>query len=520
MFDTILEFLSRLVFSSFSLGKKYWWITLGLVILLIVVIFFAGGDDETVNETVPVIPLVTAGTVAEVGSSDSTKFVGTVRSVSEADIQAERGGRVTSVPVKVGDNVSAGSIIATLENSAERAVVLQAEGAYEAVLAQAEQSGTGLDSARTTLDTANRTAVNEFKSAYATVANILVSDIDIYFSNPDGATIGLRIQGFDRTSVINNSRTSLKTVMQTWQTEASRIDTNVDTESLIDSAKQKTNQVIALVDELLSVSTRASDSMSISVADRQARITALTGTKNALLGVVSGLDGAKTGVTNAKSALKQAEISASGAGPSVTDAQIKQALGNLRGAQANLAKTILRSPISGQIEVLRVQTGDFLSPQTSVARVANKSGLLISIFVGQNDLADFALGEEVKLDGNSTGTVVSIAPAIDSTTQKTEIKISTASDNLTNGSTVSVSKIGGTSVTSSKIEVPITAIKFADKDGSIFVIEDNKLKAVPVEVGTISGSLVTILSGLDADTVFVFDARGRSEGETVEVRNK
>jgi len=54
-------------------------------------------------------------------------LVGTVRAVSEAQIQAERGGRVTSVRVKAGDFISAGTIIATLENASEYASLLQAE---------------------------------------------------------------------------------------------------------------------------------------------------------------------------------------------------------------------------------------------------------------------------------------------------------------------------------------------------------------------------------------------------------
>ena len=58
-----------------------------------------------------------------------------VEAVSEANLQAETGGRITSVSVDVGDTVSAGKVLATIESSAQRAALVQAQGAYEAAVA-------------------------------------------------------------------------------------------------------------------------------------------------------------------------------------------------------------------------------------------------------------------------------------------------------------------------------------------------------------------------------------------------
>jgi multidrug efflux pump subunit AcrA (membrane-fusion protein) len=65
------------------------------------------------------------------------------------------------------------------------------------------------------------------------------------------------------------------------------------------------------------------------------------------------------------------------------------------------------------------------------------------------------------------------------------------------------------------ITIPITAIKFTDTTGSVFVVENEKLVARPVVLGTVSGSMVTVLEGIDATTPFVVDARGKTAGESV-----
>jgi hypothetical protein len=52
----------------------------------------------------------------------------------------------------------------------------------------------------------------------------------------------------------------------------------------------------------------------------------------------------------------------------------------------------------------------------------------------------------------------------------------------------------------------------------MFTVVDGKLKSVPVELGPIVGSLITIVSGIERTTEFVLDGRGRAEGQQVEVK--
>jgi RND family efflux transporter MFP subunit len=240
-----------------------------------------------------------------------------------------------------------------------------------------------------------------------------------------------------------------------------------------------------------------------------------------LTGNVQALRAAKTGIASAEEGVRQAAISGTG-NPEVSaaQAQVTQALGALRAAQANLEKTILRSPLSGTLEILRVNEGQFIQAFTPVALVTSAGGLEVSIFIGERERDQFAVGEEVVIDGVASGTVVNIAPAIDPVTQKIEVKVATNAQDLVNGTTVRVTKPTQSEqrTENTSVRVPITALKFTNEAPAMFTVVDGVLTAIPVEIGEVSGSYVTILSGLDDSTKFVRDVRGKNVGQAVTVK--
>jgi len=515
---SVVDRVGRFVRSPWT--KKKLGITGAIVavLLMFVVMIFGGTEPEQeVATTLP--PVVRVATIASLEGADTATFVGTVRSVSEADIQSERGGRVTSVRVAAGATVAAGTIIATLENASEQAALLQAQGAYEAALAAGRQSEVGVSEAATALDRTEATTVTNIAAAYNSVLGTVKTEIDIYFANPQSPVPGLRINGQGSTEQINQARVALNQSLGRWQTESNQLTPNSNLDAAISNARQYTGETIALVDLLIGALSRNTSGDGAADAARKADIARLTGVRSGLLGIKSSLQNDAATLAGARDAVTRAQINANNSGPSAANAQITQALGALRAAQANLEKTIFRSPITGTVEVLRVKTGDFLSPQTQVARVAGCRGLEVSVFIGEFDRPQFVVGEMVRINDTATGTIVNIEPAIDPVTRKSEVKIATSDTTLVNGDTVSVSlaSSGVSTTTTTRLQVPITAVKFTDTDGVVFTVENNRLKALPIEVGPINGSLVTVLSGIDATTEFIIDARGKTDGEEVEV---
>ncbi len=113
-----------------------------IILLLIVSIIIFSLQDKTAvitikkEEAIKTVTLASVYSLAE--SSKSFPILGTVSSVSEAVIRSESSGKLTRVYKSLSDKVVAGELIATFENSAERAGLLQAEGAYDAAIASKE----------------------------------------------------------------------------------------------------------------------------------------------------------------------------------------------------------------------------------------------------------------------------------------------------------------------------------------------------------------------------------------------
>lgn len=497
-------------------------IRLGALLLVIIVsISFSNNEVETTQE-LSLPPVVFTGTVMDILNTSDVSFIGTVRAVSEAQIQSEISGRVTAVYVKPGDEVSAGAILASLENASQQATLLQAEGAYEAALANAAQSEISVDDAQNVLLSSQNNAVSVYRDAYTTIRTEVLNTLDTFYGDPDSSTVpGVRIRDVD-TNYLNNTRVQIERMLTDWRNSSDALTPSSDLDASLTEAQENVRLVIRLTDTLITATSKAS---SVDMLDGKlvtSYTSGLTATRATLNDTLSSLTGAETTLTTARENLRRAQIGGSNnSDVSLANAQVKQALGTLRSAQANYEKTVFRTPIAGTVNSMRVQTGDFISAFTQVSEVANNNALQISIYAGEADLSRFTLGGTVRINEDITGTITSIAPAIDSETQKTEIKIATESDILTNGSTVTVRLDTVEAVDETKpIIVPISAVKFNATDGFMFTVQDGKLVSVPVTIGDILGSYITITSGISLETEFVLDARGLSEGEAVEAIRK
>lgn len=495
-------------------------LVVAILALVLVGIYVSGrGQAETEIESLP--PVVSITTAQQYAGQSIINLIGTVRAFSEAAVTAERAGRVTSVRVGLGDTVTAGQIIATLENASEQAAVLQAEGSYEAALAASAQSSVGTAEANTRIRTAQNSAITNVKTAFTTVEGIVVNNIDQFFSSPDTSVPGLKIDGSGNTAVLNSTRVQFQSLLPEWQSRVNTVSPDSDIDTEIAYALAQVQRTLIFVDTFISTFNNQGRNGRYTETELQSFGTTFNGLRNSLIQTQALLDSTQTELANARDALARAELAASGGTTSAADAQVKQALGSLRAAQATLAKTIIRTPITGTVNILSVRTGDFIGAQSQIAEVANNNALEVVTFVGENDRNLISVGEEVLIENAFKGIITEIAPAVDAATGKTEVRIASESDTLQNGDSVNlVRTVAADSVQSDRVVVPLSAIKFQITDGLLFVIENNVLVTRPVTLGTIRGGSVEITEGLTADEAFVIDARGLVEGTVVEAVTK
>jgi RND family efflux transporter MFP subunit len=514
------------VFSSFKDLMRNKVILMISVLLISAIIYGVTTKPAEVEEVTATtdtnLTMVETTTPASYNDNQSLSLIGNVRAFSEAQVTSEVAGRVVNVNVTLGQSVGAGAIIASLENASQRAAVIQAEGAYDAAVAGASQNVRQNDSsvrnAEISLENAQDGVITAIQGSFNTVNNALVGTIDQFYANPTGLMPGIRISRTD-TTYLRNERRAFQTIIEEWHTATDNLSYDATTLNLLTESQNHTERLLQVTDHLIEATSNGRDD---TLAGRE--VTSYTpeliSTRGALVNTIQSLRSARNTLTQAEESLQRASIADTSTDSSLTDAQIKQALGSLRAAQANLEKTIIRTPISGTVNSLAIRTGDFINSFAPVAVVANNSALEIITFVSDDELELISEGDEVTIEGEFVGTVTQIAPAVDATTRKTEVRIATEETDIVNGDTVTITKnIEPSEDIDTTIQLPLTAVRFERDDGFIFTIEDGVLVAQAVTLGNILGNSVEVLSGIDRNQEFVVDARGLVTGTEVEIAN-
>ena len=308
--------------------------------------------------------------------------------------------------------------------------------------------------------------------------------------------------------------------MPAWKSRIDNLDIDSDYQAEVALANTEINKTIDLVDTFLLVLSNQNESNQYTEAQLATFSETFNSVRGRLVTTQADIEQALTELDAAYKTLDQAELAASGSSYSTADAEVKQALGALRVAEANLAQTIIRTPIAGTVNELDVATGDFIAGQNIVAKVANNNALEIITAIGEAERDIFTVGDKVDIENTSQGTVSAIAPAVSATTGKLEMRILTTSDNLKNGDIVTITRItSNIDAADDRIFVPLAAVRFAQTDGFVFVIEDEKLVERPITLGLVRGGSVEIKSGLTKHETFVSDARGLNAGTLVTTSN-
>lgn len=461
--------------------------------------------------------------VNDIAFSNSFTTVGTVEAVSEAKLQTEAGGRITSVNAKIGDTVPAGKILATIENKSEQAALLQAQGAYEAAVAGSVSGGVSVESAKNGLASSYASGVSMYQNTAVTVDSILHNTIDSLFSINNGTAQGYKLDAGGDAPELNTERTAIEQIIAEWaKNKNTASDKNIV--SLLNKAHEDTLRISQFVDRLNTLIVAQKTDESFTEEEKSALQASLSAARLSLNGALQSIEGALVSIDASVKGLEQAQIAGSANSGSASSAQIKIALGSLRAAQANYEKTLVRTPITGVVNALYLKAGEYASPSQPAAIVANNNGLEISTAVNDADRVKLAVGDMVKIGDTASGTITAIAGAIDPSTSKVAVKVSVdPHSDLQNGSTVTLTftQDTGADMANKAIVVPLSSIKMTANGPVAFTVNDqNKLVPMPLTLGKITGDSVIVAEGLNSDTSIVVDARGLSEGQEVEVTTK
>ncbi len=458
--------------------------------------------------------------VADLQFASNFSVLGTVEAVSEVELKAETGGRVTALNTDLGRFIPAGFVLAQFENSRERAALIQAQGAYEAAVAGAAVSNSSVKTAELALDSAKTALSTAQRNSHTAIVSILTGTVDQFFGNPTSDYPGVRVTA--NSAFLNNERVILQGSLPVIQSEVATFsDANHQavTANIITTIKR----VLSIIDEIVVAVERDGDTEVLAGLPLSSYATDLYAARTTLNSLMATLENAEQSYLSAKEALARTQLGGTDANVSVANAQIKIALGSLRAAEANYEKTLVRTPISGTVNALHIKVGDTVSPQSNVALVANNNGLQVTAAINDSDRSRITVGDVVTFDNQATGTITAIGGAVDPTSGKIALKISVNdASKLTAGTAVTAYFTAASTTPTAQsplvLSLPLTAIKLTTDSALVFTVNnENKLEPHIVTLGRVLGDTVIVESGVTSDMVIVSDARGLKAQEEVEI---
>ena len=205
--------------------------------------------------------------------------------------------------------------------------------------------------------------------------------------------------------------------------------------------------------------------------------------------------------------LKAAQLAERDAAAQVTiaKAQIEQAGAALDLAKKHIRDTVIRSPISGEIQRKSLNAGAYVEAPTAVLTIVDNSRLELECAVASADLAPLRRGQRVPFTVNSypgvtfEGRVVEINPTVDEQTRSARVRIQV--DNASRKLKAGMFAQGEiqTGVDRSAIVVPSNAVYRDDrsaKSAYVFVVLEGKAARRDVRIGRDRDSKLEIVEGL------------------------
>jgi multidrug efflux pump subunit AcrA (membrane-fusion protein) len=488
---------------------------------------------------------LTTAKVTRSSIESTLTLTGTVTRVAQATAAFPVSGTVTAVSVRVGDRVSTGQLLATIDPTALQQSVLDAQSQLDQARAQlatdlaaaaaasaasatssasgaSRSSGAGSGTAATTSPqrsgSANTGPTDPAQQALAAVAAaqqaadracapVLGGTPPASTARP--STANTPPSTSTSTSTTSTSSTSTSTSSTSTSTSSS---STTSTATGTGSPSATPEEIAACLDALRAVSTaeqRAGSSLRSwsqelqAQALAQARASTSGSTAASRSGSTSGAaaGGGSAGVSQSRLITDQAGVTSAEAA--------------LAKAQDNLAAAALVAPMDGTVGAIAWAVGDAAGPSSGI-QIIGSGASKVTVQVPQASLATVHVGQATHVtvpglppvDGKVAA--VSLLPTTSSTsatpTYAADVLVTGLPEALGTGGRATVSivvqRVDGV------LAVPASAVTAVSTGvGSVGVVKDGLSARVSVQTGAMGGGLVEVVSGLAlGDVVVIGDA--------------
>jgi RND family efflux transporter MFP subunit len=235
----------------------------------------------------------------------------------------------------------------------------------------------------------------------------------------------------------------------------------------------------------------------------------------------------------------EARYKSAGAAVNAAEQSVKAAAAALRGANVAIDYTVLRSPFDAVVLTKNADIGDIVTPigatanvQSAVVTVADMNSLVVEVDVSESNIGIVKLGQpcEIQLDAlpgmRFRGQTHMIVPTADRTKATVMVKVRFIDkDNRVlpemSAKVAFLSREVAPDEMKSFTAVSQSALVTRDGKTMIFLIEENKAKAVTVTTGKQMGDMVEVLQGAKAgDKVVLKPSDKLRDGSKIKTEEK
>lgn len=506
-----------------SLIKLYPWLVVIIIIIVAVGFFFFRNN----NSSLEIMDVISRDFVQNISVS------GTVQAVQDVDLGFAQNGRVSHTYAQVGDKISAGSLVAEIENGDLRANVVQKQAVFETEQAKLSvlQQGTRpeqiaiteaqINSDNISLEQAKKGIINAVQSAYTVSNDAVRNKIDLFLTNGRNnnpalvfVTSNSQLEGDFLTN-----RISIESMLTQWQKDVANISTGSDLSNIELETQNNLNQISKFLSDantLLNISFPSTyNSKMITQSDISGWTNSIeiarTSIDSSLSSLTSVMTIQKNALANLEKNQKNLTLEKSGSIQSSIDAQVSQvesAKASLQNAEAQLSHSIIYAPFTGTITKMDAKVGQIITSNTSEISMISNGVFQIVSNIPEVYIADLKVGNTAKITLDAYGPdvifsakVIAINPAETViggvSTYKTTLQFDENDIRIKSGMTSSIT------ITTQNIPNSIIIPKGAivEKNGKTFVsVKQNKIITErEIKTGNLSSiGEVVVTSGLNS----------------------
>jgi len=501
----------------------------GLLILVVIITgvvsrIATSGQASDTESNIKKVTLLSVNDYSNGGETVSAN--GTVESLEQAELRSQVMAPVASIKVSIGDKVKAGQTLVTLENADLNAQLNQAKANLKVQQANLDQLKTGaraeeLELAQIRVDTAKQSLADAQKQEDLLVQNA-------YNSLLNSSIEALPDDNYSVSATISGTYTGTKEGEYAVTIYPTSNGANFSVSGLSSNTGVVATRPVPMADGLYisfsSTNMSGIESWKIKIPNTKAPnyLANYSVYQNALAGRDAAINSATSALNSAESSLALTKAGATPDQIKAQEAAVEQATANVQAISVQLQKTVISSPISGEVSALPVKYGELITAGESVVSIVNQSGLQIKSYISNSDLPLVEAGASVDIGNGVKGVVSRVSPSIDPKTKTVEVDIlvtNPEASNLIVGQSVTA-KIAGKAKDTTGIVylLPLQAVKVDSNTAYVYTVDENSLlQENKVILGDVKGEYIEVKGGIIPGMNIVSTVYELKNGEKVTV---